>query len=93
MKNAETVGATLMAASQGLAKRHKHITAVRGRGLMMGIELDDPALVKRVVLGAFKKGVLLLGAGKSTIRFAPPLVIDDEDVRIATSMVDEMLSD
>jgi 4-aminobutyrate aminotransferase len=60
---------------------------------MMGIELDDPALVKRVVLGAFKKGVLLLGAGKSTIRFAPPLVIDDEDVRIATSMVDEMLSD
>ena len=93
MKNAATVGATLMDASQKLAKKHKHITGVRGRGLMMGIELDDPALVKRVVLGAFKKGVLLLGAGKSTIRFAPPLVIDDEDVRIATSMVDEMLSD
>ena len=93
MKNAATVGATLMDASQKLAKKHKHITGVRGRGLMMGIELDDPALVKRVVLGAFRNGVLLLGAGKSTIRFAPPLVIDDEDVRIATSMVDEMLSD
>ena len=93
MANARARGETLMAAAKGLAARHPTIVDVRGRGLMMGIELKDPALVKRVVLGAFQKGVLLLGAGKSAIRFAPPLMIDDDDIRIAVSTVDELLSD
>ena len=93
MKNAQQMGERLMQGSKDLAKRHSVITEVRGRGLMMGIELNDPALVKRVVLGAFQKGVLLLGAGKSAIRLAPPLVIDEEDIRIALSTIGELLSD
>jgi len=93
LKNAEAMGATLMEAARGLAKRHPTVVDVRGRGLMIGVELKDPALVKRVVLGAFQKGVLLLGAGKSAIRFAPPLVIDEDDIRIVTSVLDELLSD
>ena len=93
MENARRMGDTLMAETRKLAQRHPSIVDVRGRGLMMGVELKDPALVKRVVLGAFQKGVLLLGAGKSAIRFAPPLLIDDDDVRIALSTIDELLSD
>ena len=93
MANARAVGETLMAETRKLAARHASIVDVRGRGLMMGLELNDPALVKRVVLGAFQKGVLLLGAGKSAIRFAPPLMIDDEDARIALTTIDELLSD
>lgn len=93
MHNARVMGDCLMERARELASRHSTITEVRGRGLMLGVELDDPALVKRVVLGAFQKGVLLLSAGQSTIRFAPPLVIDEEDVRIATSVVGELLSD
>lgn len=93
MENARRMGDHLMAENRALAQRHSAITDVRGRGLMMGIELQDPALVKRVVLGAFEKGVLLLGAGKSAIRFAPPLLIDEEDVRIALSTIGELLSD
>jgi 4-aminobutyrate aminotransferase len=93
MENARRMGDVLMHDSRKLADRHKTITDVRGRGLMMGVELSDPALVKRVVLGAFQKGVLLLGAGKSAIRFAPPLTIDEEDIRIALSTIDELLSD
>jgi len=93
MRNAQQMGERLMQGSKDLAKRHKMITEVRGRGLMMGLELNDPALVKRVVLGAFQKGVLLLGAGKSAIRLAPPLVIDEEDIRIALSTIGELLSD
>jgi 4-aminobutyrate aminotransferase len=93
MENARTMGDVLMRESKQLASRHKHITEVRGRGLMMGLELSDPALVKRVVLGAFQKGVLLLGAGKSAIRLAPPLTIDEEDIRIALSTIGELLSD
>jgi 4-aminobutyrate aminotransferase len=93
MENARRMGDHLTAESKKLAQRHPVITDVRGRGLMMGIELNDPALVKRVVLGAFQKGVLLLGAGKSAIRFAPPLTIDEEDIRIALSTIGELLSD
>jgi len=93
MQNAQQMGERLMQGSKDLATRHKMITEVRGRGLMMGLELNDPALVKRVVLGAFQKGVLLLGAGKSALRLAPPLVIDEEDIRIALATIGELLSD
>ena len=93
MANAAKMGDVLMRESKTLASTHKHIVDVRGRGLMMGLELSDPALVKRVVLGAFQKGVLLLGAGKSAIRLAPPLTIDEEDIRIALSTIGELLSD
>jgi 4-aminobutyrate aminotransferase len=93
LENARKMGDVLMRESKKLQERHKHITDVRGRGLMMGLELSDPALVQRVVLGAFRSGVLLLGAGKSAIRLAPPLTIDEEDIRIALSTIDEMLSD
>lgn len=93
LENARRMGEVLMRESKKLQERHKHVTDVRGRGLMMGLELSDPALVKRVVLGAFQKGVLLLGAGKSAIRLAPPLTIDEEDIRIALATINELLSD
>lgn len=93
LENARRMGDVLMKESRQLQSRHPHVTDVRGRGLMMGLELNDPALVKRVVLGAFQKGVLLLGAGKSAIRLAPPLTIDEEDIRIALSTINELLSD
>jgi 4-aminobutyrate aminotransferase len=93
VKNARAMGEILIARTRELAAKTKAITDVRGRGLMVGIELDDPALVKRTVLGAFRKGVLLLGAGKSAIRFSPPLLIDEEDIDIALSTLGELLSD
>jgi 4-aminobutyrate aminotransferase len=93
MKNAEVMGAKLKKGLEDLAQRHGIIKEVRGRGLMLAIELGDPALAKRVVLGAFQKGLLLLGAGKSAIRFAPPLMIDEEDIAIALRTMGELLSD
>jgi 4-aminobutyrate aminotransferase len=93
MKNARTMGEILITKTRELQSKTKTITDVRGRGLMVAIELKDPALVKRVVLSAFRKGVLLLSAGKSSIRFAPPLVIDEEDIDIALSTIGELLSD
>ena len=93
MDNARRMGDVLKRGLEDLVKTHKLEADVRGRGLMMGLDLHDPALVKRVVLGAFQKGVLLLAAGKSTIRFAPPLMIDEEDIRIALSTIGELLSD
>lgn len=93
VKNARAMGENLMSKARDLQSRTKTITDVRGRGLMVGLELADPALVKRVVVAAFKKGLLLLGAGKSAIRLAPPLLIDEEDIDIALSIIGELLSD
>jgi 4-aminobutyrate aminotransferase len=41
---------------------------------------------------AFERGLLVLGAGKSTLRLAPPLVIDEYDVDTALAMLDECLT-
>jgi 4-aminobutyrate aminotransferase len=72
---------------------------VRGLGLMIGIEFvrdratREPAaeLVHDLVQRAFRRGLLILGAGRSTLRLAPPLVIDEYDVDTALAMLDECL--
>jgi 4-aminobutyrate aminotransferase len=52
-----------------------------------------PEIVEKLVQGAFKRGLLLLGAGKSTLRLAPPLVVGAEDIDTALSLIDARLSE
>ena len=83
MANAADVGAHLMAGLQALKDKHPLIGDVRGRGLMVGVELvRDRATKERagrerdaVVNACFARGLLILGAGKNAIRFSPPLVL------------------
>jgi 4-aminobutyrate aminotransferase len=101
MANAQIMGDRLLAGVRDLARRHDGIGEVRGRGLMIGIELvkdratrePDPGRVKRLEQLAFSKGLLLLGAGLSSIRLAPPLVIDEYDVDTALSILDQCLEE
>jgi 4-aminobutyrate aminotransferase len=73
---------------------------IRGLGLMIGLEIvrdrfrrePAPELRERILQEAFARGLLLLGCGKSTIRLAPPLTIDDEDGEIAVRILDEAIS-
>ena len=69
---------------------------VRGLGLMIGVELLDerkkPAkYLDEVLMKAFKRGVAVIGAGFSTIRVAPPLVIPREMALKAASVILEIL--
>jgi acetylornithine/N-succinyldiaminopimelate aminotransferase len=57
----------------GVQRRSPKVRAVRGRGLMWGVDVTDPA--KDVVGRALDQGLLLVGAGDHTIRLLPPLVI------------------
>ncbi len=99
MANARVMGERLYAGVQRLADRHRSIGQVRGQGLMIGIELvkdratrePNPELVAKLERLAFTKGLLLLGAGKSSIRMAPPLVVDDYDVDTAIAILDQCL--
>ena len=100
MANAATVGAHLKAGLEGLMARHPIIGDVRGRGLMVGVELvrdrrtKERAIKERdaVVAAAFQRGLLVLGAGKNSIRFSPPLVLTREQADTAVSIFDEVLS-
>ena len=81
--NAAAVGAHLMAGIRALQDKHPLIGDVRGKGLMIGVELvrDRQTKVRAVeernalVQAMFRRGVLLLGAGRNALRLAPPLVL------------------
>jgi 4-aminobutyrate aminotransferase len=52
-----------------------------------------PALVQELVQRSFRQGLLLLGAGKSSVRLAPPLVVDETDIDTGLGMIDACLGE
>ena len=101
MENAATVGSHLLHGLKSLIDKHPLIGDVRGRGLMVGVELVRDRQTKEradrerdaVVDAAFRRGVLLLGAGKNAIRFSPPLVLTKDQADVAVKVFDEALSE
>jgi len=99
--NAATVGARLMDGLRDLAAKHPLIGDVRGKGLMIGLELVKDRQTKErapderdaVVQAMFRRGVLLLGAGKNAIRFCPPLVVTKAQVDDVIRLLDEALEE
>jgi 4-aminobutyrate aminotransferase len=100
MKNAADVGAHLFAGVKELMKKHALIGDVRGRGLMIGVELVRDRQTKeratterdRVVRECFTRGLLVLGAGQNAIRLSPPLVLTKDQADTAVRILDEALT-
>ena len=101
MANAASVGGHLMAGLKALADRHPLIGDVRGRGLMIGVELVRDRQTKaratnerdEVITAAFNRGLLVLGAGKNAVRFSPPLVLTRQQADTAVRIFDEALTE
>lgn len=99
--NATEVGALLREGLETLAQRHAVIGHVRGQGLMIGAELVANRETKEpakqtcfdVIDACFRRGLLLLPCGQSTLRFCPPLVITREHVTTALRILDEALTE
>jgi 4-aminobutyrate aminotransferase len=99
MDNAREVGNYFMQQLQPIAERYPNIGEVRGKGLMIGCEfVTDPTNkdpdaegAEAVMVEAFKRGLLLLTCGKSTIRFCPPLVLTKEQVDEGLMIFEEVL--
>jgi len=99
--NAAEVGAHLMSGLRSLMDNHPLIGDVRGRGLMIGVELvrdrktKERATTERdaVVTAAFNRGLLILGAGKNSVRFSPPLVLTREEAETAVRIFEEALTE
>lgn len=101
LANTTTVGKFLFDELCELQKRHDIIGDVRGRGLMLGVELvKDRATKERaieargeVVQACFRKGLLILGCGENTLRFSPPLMITLEQAETAIRILDDVLGE
>jgi 4-aminobutyrate aminotransferase len=99
--NAAAVGAFLLEGARALMDKHPLIGDVRGKGLMIGIELvkdrttKERAVAERdaVVLKCFHKGLLVLGAGRNTIRLSPPLTLTKDQAGTALGLLDGAIGD
>ena len=97
--NAKTVGDHIFSRIADWPKKHKIVGDIRGRGLMIGVEIvKDQAtreqakdLRDEIVELAFRKGLCILGAGYNSFRLCPPLVIDNEQADFAVQVLDEVL--
>jgi 4-aminobutyrate aminotransferase len=99
IENARRMGDYLMSRLAGWCDQFHIVGDVRGRGLMIGVEIvkdketREPAAALRddIVKRAFRKGLLIIGAGESTLRLCPPLVIDQEQADFAVHTLGECI--
>ncbi len=101
MENAAHMGEHFMQRLRELQTRHEVIGEVRGKGLMIGMELVTDRvsrkaareLCDRVIDRAFHNGLLLLSCGQSTVRFMPPLVVSAAEIDEAVAILDATLTE
>jgi 4-aminobutyrate aminotransferase len=97
MENAATRGKRLMKGLRTLQKTYECMGDVRGKGLMVGVELVKDRDTKEraaewrdeLIKRAFQKGLLLLGCGQNSIRFCPALTVTDEEVDVCLTLFEE----
>jgi 4-aminobutyrate aminotransferase len=101
LENAARMGERMLAAVRGMVSRHEAIGEVRGLGLVVGVELvtdrqtkePAPGLRDDIIARAFRKGLLLLGCGLSTVRFMPALTIDANTADAGLAIFEEALTE
>jgi len=87
--HAARVGKYFLDRLAALQEKHRVVTTVRGRGLILGMEVSVPA--RTIVSGCMERGLLLLTAGDNVVRFVPPLILTEEDVDRAVGILDAVL--
>jgi 4-aminobutyrate aminotransferase len=100
MKNAADTGEYVLESVRKLMTRCSVIGDVRGRGLMIGIELVKDRATKEkagawrdlAVQRCFEKGLLILGSGENTLRLMPPLIVNRAQADAAIEILEEVLS-
>jgi 4-aminobutyrate aminotransferase len=101
MANAARIGEFIFRQTANWRERHKTVGDIRGKGLMIGIEFvrdqqtkeKAPDVRNRIVQLAFKKGLLVLGSGDTTLRLCPPLMIDEEQADFAVKTLDACIAE
>jgi len=99
IENAARLGRIALTRLRDLERKYEFVGDVRGKGLMLGIELVADKKSKRpitdrrnaVIYEAFKSGLLLLGAGASTIRLIPALILGENELHVGIDIIEKAL--
>jgi len=99
MENAQVQGERLLKGLRELQKTCECMGDVRGKGLMVGVELVTDRHTKErasrwrnaVIRRAFEKGLLLLGCGENTLRFCPALTVSAEEIDTCLTLTEEAI--
>jgi 4-aminobutyrate aminotransferase len=100
ISNAARIGEQILKRLHGWKETHPLVGDVRGRGLMIGIELvkdkatREPvnALRNRVETLAFERGLMILGCGETSIRLCPPLIVNEHEATVALDILEDALT-
>ncbi len=100
MQNAAQVGEYMMDALEEISMRHAHIGKVRGKGLMIGVDLVTDRqsrtpfkeLRSRLEAQAFRHGLLMMGCGPSSVRICPPLTLTQGEADEGLTIFEEALT-
>jgi 4-aminobutyrate aminotransferase len=95
--NAAKVGEKMLERLHTWPAKHGIVGEVRGRGLMIGVEIVKDQQTRevagpwrdRIVELAFERGLLILGCGETSIRLAPPLIVNEHEAAIALDIFEE----
>ena len=91
IENSEKMGKIFREGLEKLKEKHTMIREIRGKGLMIGVEMKFE--VKDILMGLIKKGVLMLYSGRNILRILPPLVITEEDITKVLHALDSILTE
>ena len=97
IKNAGAIGESMLQRLRPWVAKHPHVGDVRGRGLMIGIEIVKDkesrapvgSMRDKIVDLAFERGLLILGCGETSVRLCPPLIVNQHEADVALDIFEE----
>jgi 4-aminobutyrate aminotransferase-like enzyme len=94
LRNTASVGAALMRSLEALRADHQSVVEVRGRGLLVGVELEDAASAERVVDALRADSILIGRTGKrdNVLKIRPPLVFGEEHADLLVGALERALT-
>jgi 4-aminobutyrate aminotransferase len=100
LENSAAVGRHILQRMADWTKKHRIVGDVRGRGLMVGVDIVkdqatkeyNPDVRDKIVDLAFERGILFLGCGPSAIRLSPPLVVSKDEADVAVDVLEECIT-
>ena len=90
VENSANMGKLFRQGLEQLKEKHSVIREIRGKGLMIGVELKFE--VRDILMEGIEKGLLLLYSGRNILRLLPPLVITEEDVTKSLEILDVLFT-
>jgi len=89
VKCAELIGTIFKNGLDELAEKYKIAREARGLGLMLALEMRFD--VRNILLNALKERIVLLNSGRTILRFLPPLVISEQEIKQVLDVLNELL--